>query len=952
MRTKASFLFIISFFLLAATSSIAQDYDITKLTTDDGLPTNHIYNVFKDSKNFMWFCTEAGVVRYNGIGMEVFTMKDGLADNDIFHCIEDKWGRIWFASYNGQLSFFKNDKFYNANNCDFIPTVDKSSGFIRTFFISKKDSSLIILHDMTGNTYHRCRKDKVVKEILPQLDSMKQICFFNDELIYTLEVTHKGEKVTSNIISWHNNRADTVLSLNKLNAFVFGVFSTHNNLERNTLRTSYGMYNLTPTFYPIQIDKHKTFMAKVRLDDFDVLAYQDGLVFEKNKNKTRKLSGEFITGLGKDQYNNLYASSHTGIHVFTKKTTANKSLAYKTKLIAKDNTTTYLIDQENRIRAEESNTPPVNISTNKKFNQLKRFKNKFFLSKIQDGVYELDIKSGETKLILEDKHPTKEIYLTNDHIFIRDRYNIYTYDYNGHKIDTSGTGSTLFGFLQSGKKLWSYGEGGIFRYQKDTLIRVPLPEKIVPYKTCIIKKDLFFINYTDFKLYKIDDFSSNDTTSIAEIFLKYDLKNLKKISASSFFIRDNNDVNRLISKRNNKYVISKLRTPLSDVSLTNIHSDSTNLYVTIDNSTQVFLIDSIAIKEWHPIVTLQNIVNESNKLLASDNTAFIKYADRQRIYINYQVLGKIGSHVSYQYAINSKNSKDTVWINTTKPQIELLNHNWGTYDILFRAAVNEKTFSNIVTVDLKVQAPFYFRLWFILALIILLILSTFLITSYLRLKKQKRLLTEKEIEKKNLSNEFKALNALMNPHFIFNSLNSIQSLIRKNKDDADNYLVVFSDLVRQNMENVKSELISLEDELTLVTNYLELENLRLNQTLTFKINIEDTLVSSDVKLPPLSIQPLVENSVKHGIIPLQGLEGKIIINISENEDSVEIEVMDNGAGFDKSNNKSGSQSALKNIKKRFEVLSKIHNQKYAVDIIKNAENNEFKNTVLINIPYE
>ena len=349
---------------------------------------------------------------------------------------------------------------------------------------------------------------------------------------------------------------------------------------------------------------------------------------------------------------------------------------------------------------------------------------------------------------------------------------------------------------------------------------------------------------------------------------------------------------------------------------------------------------------------MQSITNENDVTLSKSKDAFIKYGDRQRIYINYLVKGKYNSTTSYQYAILSRNSEDTLWVNTTKPQIELINHNWGKYNILFRATTSTGNLSNVEIIKLKVQAPFYYRLWFILAFLLLLILSTYLIASYLRLRKQRALLQEKESEKRNLSNEFKALNALMNPHFIFNSLNNIQSLIRKNRADAEEYLVVFSNLVRQNMENVKAELISLESELLLVENYLQLENLRLNDSLSFVINMEETLVPSAVKLPPLSIQPLVENSVKHGISSLKEKRGKIIINITETDDAVQIGIMDNGVGFEQSENKSGSHSALPNIVKRFEVLSIIHNRKYSIQINKNEENNEFKYTVLMNIPYE
>jgi LytS/YehU family sensor histidine kinase len=97
---------------------------------------------------------------------------------------------------------------------------------------------------------------------------------------------------------------------------------------------------------------------------------------------------------------------------------------------------------------------------------------------------------------------------------------------------------------------------------------------------------------------------------------------------------------------------------------------------------------------------------------------------------------------------------------------------------------------------------------------------------------------------------------------------------RNDKRAANEYLRVFADLVRQNMHNVSKELIPLQKEMDLVSNYLKLEKLRFKEMLNYVINVQEDLDLSDIMIPPLLVQPLVENSIKHGILPLESVEGK------------------------------------------------------------------------------
>jgi LytS/YehU family sensor histidine kinase len=193
-----------------------------------------------------------------------------------------------------------------------------------------------------------------------------------------------------------------------------------------------------------------------------------------------------------------------------------------------------------------------------------------------------------------------------------------------------------------------------------------------------------------------------------------------------------------------------------------------------------------------------------------------------------------------------------------------------------------------------------------------------------------------EQEMKFVKSEYKALNALMNPHFIFNTLNNVQGLFNANdKMAANEYLRIFADLIRQNMHNVSKEIIPLQREIALVMNYLMLEKLRFEDKLNYVINVDDGIDTSEFMVPPLLIQPLVENSIKHGILPMKERVGTVVISISEQANMLCIEVKDNGVGMNHTKKESGimhESFGIENIKKRIEQLSIIQGKEITFDI--------------------
>lgn len=222
-----------------------------------------------------------------------------------------------------------------------------------------------------------------------------------------------------------------------------------------------------------------------------------------------------------------------------------------------------------------------------------------------------------------------------------------------------------------------------------------------------------------------------------------------------------------------------------------------------------------------------------------------------------------------------------------------------------------------------------------------LLLFGFAFLIYNRMQLKKTLTLQKELAEY----EQKALHLQMNPHFVFNCLGSISSFIVQNgTDSAIKYLSKFSKLMRLTLEYSKETLIPIDKEIEGLQNYLELEQLRFNNKFSFSI-YKSSLIEDDVALPPLLLQPFVENAIIHGVIPKKEL-GSITIDFTIEKESLVCVVLDNGIGFEysktaKENSVLAHKSmAIEIINKRLELMENSTSKKANVKIEELKDSNE------------
>lgn len=226
------------------------------------------------------------------------------------------------------------------------------------------------------------------------------------------------------------------------------------------------------------------------------------------------------------------------------------------------------------------------------------------------------------------------------------------------------------------------------------------------------------------------------------------------------------------------------------------------------------------------------------------------------------------------------------------------------------------------------------------AVAVLLLLVYFFVQHQLSLtlKKEKQQL---ELSNKLLENELRINRALMNPHFIFNSLNTLHNyILTHNTEKASDYLLSFSKLVRKILESNMSDIISLELEIELIDRYLEVESARFKEDIRHEISVDPKIVPSIVYIPIMMVQPFIENSVWHGLLDKKG---KKVISVTfslHNLRYVKCVVEDNGTGRKIKDPEPHEKKSLATIfaRQRLELLNKIHNLSCSLQIIDKPNN--------------
>ena len=466
-------------------------------------------------------------------------------------------------------------------------------------------------------------------------------------------------------------------------------------------------------------------------------------------------------------------------------------------------------------------------------------------------------------------------------------------------------------------QIWVASSMGLLIYRNNQLIR------------CIDKKKGLLNNHP-LKLIQNENFvyiSSNEGLQQYNL-LTHEIKNFTKVEGLL-----SNAVFDFETLKNEVYIISSKG--LQKMSFTDIASQSVNL---------------------PKIVITEILVNGYEE--ANNKVVFKPYENT----IEFTLLAishKYRDKLMFQYQLEGYDAK---WYITdfSSNKIRYTKLSEGNYKLKLRAVYNNKISNQITTYSFKIESVFWKTKQFLFIAFLVLLFLSYLIyrlrIQYIIDKKNEEIEREKYSQELNKS-KLIAIKSQMNPHFIFNALNSIQEFILLNKKElASNYLADFADLMRSYLQHSQEDKISLQDEIETLDLYLRLEKIRFEENFEYIIQCESSIDKELINIPSFLLQPFVENSIKHGLLHKKGTK-KIIVSFSiQSVNTILCEIVDNGIGRKASsllNLKRKHQSfATKASQNRLELLNQNAVDKIDLQIIDlyDEQKNSLGTKVVLTIP--
>ena len=930
-KTSSKFLFTWACYLVCLIG-YAQEPLVKNFNQNNGLPSNECYRVLQDEQGYIWVASDAGLSRYNGYTFENFTKQDGLPDNVIIHLFKDPKNRIWAVGLNSKICYYEKGRFYPLTQFNsLIDTIPKRAIMVSVYINDKEELK------MGFNRFYPHLLTFSLKT--KQLVSQKEIL----ENTTQLELDEKGQNFIYSFKElpavWHKVHIDKKGISCLKDTLLVSVESQHTRYL--SISKDSFLVSIKNRVYVVNRGEAKEFfqssdvvycLYKDRWNRIWILGVNSGVhIFTPSANgqyTVEHLFGEMtFTGICEDREGSLWLSSaNNGIYQIPDAqiinymiTEGGRSIKINTACVFNHKTFCagvgkwiYEFNEKDGFQHFYPLNYPHFLFPQRKEETfvMQEWKKKLVVCGAFTSILEInssgfkqhELKSwagGKYVKIISPSFSAKQFIIANSKWFLpvfndsSGKYNFYTTGYETSGILRSVYLDTLTDVIYLGC------DNGFFRWNKGEFFpysgtQEPLKERI----NYINKAGNTFILSTKEK----------------GLFL-WDGKNLRIIDAKNGLC--SNDCRKTeFDRRGNLWMatakgITQIKNwnsqkPSLNTFTRNEGLPADDIYtfcirdneIWIPNNTGICKMSIHAENSLLPPIYITSIIID-DRIYRSDFPAEIPYKHNY-LDINFNGLSyKNNIGIEYKYRLIGI---DSVWKKTKNPHVEFSTLPAGNYRFEIYAVKNFSTLSEKAAIyEFVIYPPIYKRTWFIFLLAVTFICITYLffLIRFKRLKKREEEKTK--LMMKIRETEMKALRAQTNPHFIFNALNSIRLFIlQNNSDQAQHYLMQFTYLMREVLENSEKDMITIEQEFSVLSKYIELESLRFMNKFTYEIIFPEECTGRGFFIPPLLLQPIVENSIWHGLMPLEGKSGKLTIKASCSMNNLVITIEDNGIGRKKS----------------------------------------------------
>ena len=899
-----------------------QHQSYSSFTVKDGLPSNYIYACVEDNKGFLWVATDAGVARFDGKHFQVFTTLQGLPDNEVLSIVKEKNGRIWVNCFKQSPAYFDElkNRFINSKE---DTTLGKVSGTGVMYLYSLHDGG-VMYYNESGS--HIFKNNKLIEFKTTQKEMSFVIRSDGDGNVIRygsiLSDTHKMGQ--PRIYQFQKNKlVDSADLIEKTDALVLPAINENN-------------------FY-LFILKNKKILRFSNIQTNPFRFKKDSVMID-----------EPATGFGfTNKYITLYGNSGK-VYVIDKKTFAykfNVSGDYAPNTLYEDikgNVWVSTIDKGLILyKKKPFNNPEMPVYFN--------HTNFLSIARTQDGrilagnfygeVVELDNK----KIVIHTVSKSLQA-ITRQRKIIISNNKIFTFSETGVFVNYTTQLITKISSLFYAKTAINYNDslmmvgyvGGICRLNSRTF---DVSKLNTPYKRVtalsMYFNDILYFGSTD-GLYKYN-FKNNTTEPLNKThsLLNERVVALSKTSDSLLWIATpgsgvvaikndqvllnitstegiiNNACRSITAGRPGQIWLgtsegisiidyklngSKINYKVQNLSVNDgltsnvinemLYQNDTIYAATADGISVIPANTSIPVFSI-PVQVISVSINQRDTIVASQ---YDLNTDQQNIRIGFAGIELGGHFKNLQYtADNNKNWID-LFENTLNLQLTS-----GHHTIQVRAVdVNGNISDKILSIEFNIATPFWKAAWFWITMAIGLQLLTILLVIRWQKKRKKTKLAKDLALVQNASLEQQAFTSLLNPHFMFNALNSIQHYINvQDRKNANRYLSDFASLIRKNFEAAQKSFIPLEQELENLKLYLRLEQMRFSNRFAYEISTNENVDIDQWMIPTMMLQPLLENALLHGIMP-SSIDGNLIIDLSMLKECLLITITDNGIGIENS----------------------------------------------------
>ncbi|MCF8461906.1 MAG: histidine kinase [Flavobacteriales bacterium] len=928
---SAPFLLMVLLGLMLSTQLKAQYPVMQHWAQENGLPSNIVFDVAQDSHGYIWFGSEKGLSRFDGKDIRQYThpkMK-GTAVSNVF---EDKQGRIWCQNFIGQKFFVTADSMHFAEK---LPVAGNYSRMLRNEngeFIIGSAENVSIYNPETLEPKRQLLIDGYIvtmnlqqKQLWVMTDN--QLFQFKDEkLSSTYDVSHVPTPADY-LLAWMNNRMYAFPKMSN-EGFVYDVFPSKgkmNLLPSNVVVQSVKVFGdsmlwvgTTAGLYLFDQEMKPLFDGQALLSGHSIsstMQDRDGAywistidhglyrITDLNTIQWESKDESFTVFSHRNDAKEILIGTESGKVLSLGndglKTSVEAATRHRVSVILNDSARKVMVSATDKIYISKEGKPFDSFTAAGK-DLLKT--NEGLLVLALTGavrVWDMNKPTSEFKQITLGSSTFRSSSLTqhtkSGKVQVATSIGICEFDPRSDSVATLlfsdvvanhliWIGDTLAASTQNGILLFHAGKQmaslGSKEGIKGSVGRLQLYRGTLYARA---ENVMYEIRPSDLKLLKSSLLASSN--SVIDYLLQDGL----------LYVASGSHINR----------------------------------VSLSKPSKVSMIPKVELLEFR----------SNDRLISQFNSEVLNY-DQNNIQIHYSVpwFDDLSS-LKVQYRVNESD-----W-QTNDPMLRTINLPFlsaGDYQIEMRVLLTNGWVSSSEVLTFRIRAPLYKRWWFQGVLFFLLASAFYGLYRYRvrmmgrqNLLLQEKLKLEQELERSLLA----SIRSQMNPHFIFNALNTIQSYIYSNdRNNAVNYLGKFAQLTRKVLDMSNHERVSLAEELEALNLYLELEKMRFEESLEVKVEVDSDIYPEGCKIPPMLIQPYVENALKHGLLHRKEnrklrcsfrKEGKVLV----------VEIADNGIGRKRSremNEKSARQHisfSTVATQKRIELMNSTLPEGFSVEYV-------------------